>query len=158
MTLGAKPLTSKPGEFYARCKLPRSKPEKHLTPEELQEAKDNGYTRWLNRQLSKPRWEIKFPESCTDFETRDRNEFLTHMATEHGRKPGGPIQIALGKGNWRGPRLTEDGAPFVDRDSRTETCPKCGLVSEVPISNAGEVWWREHLDLCTGEIAETAVA
>lgn len=145
----------KPGEFRARCHLHRYRPESTLTPEERRVAKENGYPRRHRGDLSKPRWEVGFPE-CAGFETTDRDDYLRHVAEHHGRKPRGPAQIKLGRGNWRPPKLTADGMPFKSRDSLTEACPACGLINEISPSRAAGLWWREHLERCTGE--QTAVA
>lgn len=147
--------TSKPGEFRAVCKKGAWRPIEALTLEQ-RSAVDAGEipSRWDH----KLRAEVA-AVPCT-LDTTDREVFVAHMAEIHGVKAGHhmlghrgyaarPTPAAMRK-VWKGPKLSEDGQPFVSRDGGTETCPSCGLISELPQSHAAELWWREHLERCIG--------
>lgn len=156
MTLGTKPATRKAGEFKAVCRSPRWVQINEL----LDIDPDTTQSRWDNKLHASV-----FLVNCA-FETTDRKAFEQHMREAHGVKssallmnesrggPAWPTPSAASK-PWRGPKLTEEGTPFVSRDEATETCPTCGLVSELPANNAGELWWHEHLERC---LEQTAVA
>jgi hypothetical protein len=100
------------------------------------------------------RWEIVFA-ACEGFDTTDREAYLEHMATLHNRKPGGPLQIKLGRGHWRAPKLYDAGAPFKAPDGLTETCASCGLVSEIPPKPLDSPY-RDHVEHCPGMKREVA--
>lgn len=144
-------LTSKPGEFRVRCHLGVIVKEHLATPEQKAEAKRQGLQRRFTDYNSrgKPVWFWAFPVHDDVFETTDREAYQAHLAEFHN---GGVQKLSepwlkLSPKLWTGPRLRPEGKPFTDRDSTTGECPTCGLVGDSH-GEAGELWWREHLEGC----------
>jgi hypothetical protein len=155
-------LTSKPGEFHARCSLRRRVPEKRMNSVEISAAKAAGYERAFNRMESERvdpttrvhgRWEWLLPE-CEGFETTDRAEFERHMLEEHGRKAPNWLRgeaetfAASINAGWKAPRLLTDGKDLPKAaGEQLRVCPTCDLHGHVD-TNAGELWWDEHVRGC----------
>lgn len=109
MTLGKKPLTSKPGEFYGKCNL--------LVDERAGEKAGR----------------------CGGFETTDKAAWEAHLKTEHPKRRWDMFRVAserpLSGRRWLPPKLKSEGQPFVDRNDLTHTCEACGEVVEIPLAN-----------------------
>lgn len=150
----------RPGDFRAVCKQGAWVPFHTLTEE--QRAVEGLQTRW-DRTLA---LEVALVP-CT-LDTTDREVYAQHMAELHGDRklwdspwnlgdtaktyrPRMPIPVKLPKGPAK---ATAAGRPFkptkaLERD--LETCGECGLVAEVTDTEAAQLWWREHVERCTGE-------
>lgn len=153
-------LTSKPGEFRARCNLNSEISWDKMTEESWAIANERGYKREFREVPSLKvdpetrkhgRWVVVFG-GCEGFETTDRAAFEQHMADAHGHKPNGPRQLKLGQGMWRTPP-----ARALDL-SGLQTCERCGLVAEISEIDtlANRRWWDEHLAKCAGDQAGAA--
>jgi hypothetical protein len=159
MTLGTKPLTSKPGEFYARCNLPRVV-KCHLASEaDKAEAKTRGLQRHQvdTDSRNRPVWAWKFP-ACEGFETTDREAYAEHLEAFHGggTKLKGPW-LKIPAKLWTGPRLTKNGDDRILRGRDNLQVCSCGLVAEVTEgSPRDELWWREHRQGCRIAMAGAA--
>jgi hypothetical protein len=158
----------RPGAFKAYCNLVREVPWDKMTEDLWAIANARGYARQFRELASgrvdpetrrKGRWVVAFA-GCQGFETTDPAAFERHMADVHNRKPAGPRQLKQGTGHWRAPKLADDGQPFKLSTKAVgeyiETCAACGLIAEVTSTHADELWWREHVERCTG--VDSAVA
>lgn len=161
LTLGTKPLTSKPGEFLARCTTLGRVVKVHLaTPEQKAAARLLGLNRrTLGRDSrGKEIWAWSFPAHDEPFETTDREAYRRHLEEFHGggvTKLSGPWLAA----RWKGPRLKAEGNDAHLRGrADLRVCPTCGLVAEVAETayTAGEPWWDEHVADCAIATARAA--
>ena len=118
------PLTKKPGEFRATCRMVEQLTAQEMTPEEHATATAAGATSRWDRDRKAEVW----PVQC-DFEFTDRDEFAQHMVQRHdggryrwengsldrGRvgqvrtyRPRMPIPVQP----WKPPRLRLEGLPL----------------------------------------------
>lgn len=162
-----KSLTTKPGTFRATCRKGAWLPVDQLTLEERAEVDRREAERIArNEYHSLYRYDHKRKAEVASVECRldtaDRDEYLAHMARFHGQRPRNVMWADhstqslsnRARGKWRTPKAPPEGTPV--RYSTKElamsvvTCP-CGFVMERDGSSAGELFIREHLELCAAE-------
>jgi hypothetical protein len=147
----------RPGDFRAVCRRKHWVPLHELLALPREEQPDTTTTRW-DRKLACEVAEVR----CA-FDTTDRAVFEQHMRAVHNQKPSGPRQLKQGTGNWRPPRLFEDGQPFRASSKAIaeslRTCSRCGLVAEIVRgAPAHELWWAEHERGCALATADRAAS
>lgn len=150
---------STPGLFRATCSLALAQPRSALTPEQLERAEAEHWTKRWDQEA-----EADLVYVPCDFETTDRAAYAEHMKA-HGK------QMAHSRGHseaWaksirarpaklgHGLGLTPEGKPFRPSTKAiagtVKTCPHCGLIAELRLiprrTQADLNWWREHLEEC----------
>ena len=145
--------TKEPGEFKAYCKQSRWVPLDEVLSWPAEEQPNTTTTKWD----AKLKREVAIVECA--FGTTDPAAFDEHMKHVHRRQTVYGEHENLCKDvrkGWRGPRLLEEGRPWVDPSRRkghsfTQTCARCGLIAEVGDTLADETWWNEHQRFCVGE-------
>lgn len=161
MTLGAKPLTSKPGEFYGHCHATKPHPIKELPEYLRREYADKGWAKGYRNVYSRKArttlsTECYLEPLCEGFETSDRAAFDAHMKEEHGKREvkGHWESVAKSvRAGWRPSLTTRRDVAAVHE---LQTCPECGMAAEVGQRAADVLWWDEHLTRCTGEVKAVA--
>lgn len=162
----------KHGDFKATCRTGAYLPTDDLTePERAWAAEEDARQAEAGEYRDVYRWDKRRKVETVRVEchldTTDRAEYLEHMARVHGRKTAtweassptrsGRLAASTRK-PWRAPKLEDEGTPFKPSNKAVaeavETCPSCGLVAEIRGvgfgRNADELWWREHVSMCTG--------
>lgn len=145
-----KPLTSRPGEFRARCRRPRWVPladvlDTWSAAQRAEQQVDTEKSRWD----SKMRCEVV--EARCAFETTNPGELERHLRELHGG--GKRYTVPSMRTRWHAPKLLPEGRPFETTkaiEKGLRTCAGCGLVAEVDFSNASRLWWSEHTSMCVG--------
>lgn len=155
MTLGAKPLTRKPGEFYGVCRLTKPHPIKDLPPHLQRAMAENGWPKgWRNVYNRKAKRELRtecyLEPLCDGIETSDRAAFDAHMKEAHGRNEVKGHWESIAKSVRAGWRPVLKSRRDVVAAHDLQVCPGCGLSAEVGDRAADTLWWHEHLTRCRG--------
>lgn len=141
-------LTSRPGEFRARCRRSRWVPladvlDTWSAEQRAEQQVDTEKSRWD----SKMRCEV-VAARCA-FETADPAELERHLQNLHGG--GMRYTVPSMRRRWSAPKLLPEGRSFETTkaiEKGLRTCAGCGLIAEHTPTQQFELWWCEHTSMC----------
>ncbi len=151
------------GQFAARCRLTRPVPYDNLAEEQREYVEAEKVTAYRDRKLGQV---VDIPCGVTTTDPGVLKQHLTDVHDDPWRwddpylDPGVPRECRTYRSRtsvyskpWMPPKLHPEGKPFKASTKAIgdtiRTCSACRLIAEVT-GDAGERWWDEHVESCTG--------